>query len=107
MLNAFSFTGGFSLYAARGGATTVTNLDLSRHALAGAQRNFELNRITTSVGKCTHELLQADAFEWLAGNAERQFDLIVLDPPSLAKREAERNGASESGSRNQELGTEN
>lgn len=44
VLNAFSFSGGFSLYAARGGAKSATDLDLSRHALDSAKRNFVLNR---------------------------------------------------------------
>ena len=86
VLNAFSFSGGFSVYAARGGATCVTSLDLSRHALESAHRNFALN------GLPHHETIQADAFEWIAA-AQRKFDLIVLDPPSLAKRESERAGA--------------
>ncbi len=93
VLNAFSFSGGFSLYAARGGAKAVTDIDISRHALDSAQRNFDLNQATKAIARCPHESIQADAFEWLASNAERKFDLIVLDPPSLAKREAERAGA--------------
>lgn len=93
VLNAFSFSGGFSLYAARGGATSVTDLDISKHALAAAGRNFKLNASEPAVVACRHELVQADAFAWLAENPERKFDLIVLDPPSLAKREAEREGA--------------
>ena len=93
VLNAFSFSGGFSLYAARGGAKSVTDLDISAHALASAKRNFALNSGDAAIASCRHEPIQADVFEWLAGNAARKFDLIVLDPPSLAKREAERAGA--------------
>ena len=93
VLNAFSFSGGFSLYAARGGAPSVTDLDISKHALESAQRNFALNTGDKSIAACRHESIQADAFAWLAGNAARKFDLIVLDPPSLAKRETERAGA--------------
>ena len=93
VLNAFSFSGGFSLYAARGGATAVTDLDISAHALAGAGRNFELNRTLPAVGSCRQELVQADVFEWLAAERKRRFGLIILDPPSLAKRESERAGA--------------
>ena len=93
VLNAFSFTGGFSLYAARGGARSVTDLDISAHALAGAQRNFALNQSITALAECRHESIKADAFGWLRENRARQFDLIVLDPPSLAKRETERSGA--------------
>ena len=93
VLNAFSFSGGFSLYAAQGGASAVTDLDISSHALASAERNFALNQANAAVAACPRESIQADAFEWLAGNAKRQFELIVLDPPSLAKRESERLGA--------------
>jgi len=93
VLNAFSFSGGFSLYAARGGARTVTDLDLSAHALAGAKRNFVLNATNAAVTACQHELVQADAFVWLNQQPGRRFDLIILDPPSLAKREIERLGA--------------
>ena len=93
VLNAFSFSGGFSLYAARGGARSVTDLDISAHALESARRNFALNHSDPVVKKCRHEIIQADAFEWIAGNVDKKFDLIVLDPPSLAKRETERAGA--------------
>ena len=91
VLNAFSFSGGFSLYAARGGARSVTDLDISAHALASAERNFALNQ--TFVAHCQHERVQADTFDWLEKNAARKFDLIILDPPSFAKREAERTNA--------------
>jgi 23S rRNA (cytosine1962-C5)-methyltransferase len=88
VLNAFSFSGGFSLYAARGGAKSVTDLDISVHALTAAKRNLGLNKMNPALAGCRRELIQADAFDWLTGNAGRKFDLIVLDPPSLAKREA-------------------
>jgi len=93
VLNAFSFSGGFSVYAARGGAKSVADLDISKHALESAQRNFQLNWPQPATLACPREPIQADAFVWLAGNAKRKFDLIVLDPPSLAKRETERAGA--------------
>jgi 23S rRNA (cytosine1962-C5)-methyltransferase len=103
MLNAFSFSGGFSLYAARGGAKSVTDLDISAHALAGAKRNIVLNETISEVARCPHELLQADAFEWL-DETRRRFDLVVLDPPSLAKREVERANAIRAYSRLAEMG---
>ena len=93
VLNTFSFSGGFSLYAARGGAASVTDLDISSHALDSARRNFALNASDLNVARCQHETLQADAFEWLAQKFDRKFDLVILDPPSLAKREAERSVA--------------
>jgi 23S rRNA (cytosine1962-C5)-methyltransferase len=90
VLNCFSFSGAFSLYAARGGAGSVTNLDISSHALSSARRNFGLN---PGLRRAQPEDIQADAFEWLAANEERQFDLIILDPPSMARREVDREGA--------------
>jgi 23S rRNA (cytosine1962-C5)-methyltransferase len=93
VLNAFSFSGGFSVYAARGEAAEVTDLDLSAHALATAKRNFNLNKTRFAIQSCGHSVVQADAFEWLAGNRRRKFGLIILDPPSFAKRESERAGA--------------
>ena len=89
VLNVFSFTGGFSLYAARGGARSVTDLDISRHALDSAARNFSLN---PSLATVKRHAVQADAFRWLEDTDEK-YDLIITDPPSLAKREAEREGA--------------
>lgn len=92
VLNAFSFSGGFSLYAARGGARSVMDLDISEHALAGARRNFALND-DRSVCACDHRMVRADVFDWLKGQQKPAFDLAILDPPSLARQEAERAGA--------------
>ena len=92
VLNAFSFSGGFSVYAAHGGATSVTDLDISSHALESAKRNFALNQNFPIVAACRHETVQADAFEWIEKTTSK-FDLVVLDPPSLAKRAVEREGA--------------
>jgi 23S rRNA (cytosine1962-C5)-methyltransferase len=99
VLNAFSFTGGFSVYAAKGGAISVTDLDISQHALEGGRRNFRLNQSMLSVRKCSRAEIKADAFNWLNQNAENRFSLIILDPPSLAKRESERPRAIEAYSR--------
>jgi len=93
VLNLFSYSGGFSLYAARGGAASVCSLDISEHALAAARRNFALNQDQPAVARCRHETVQADAFVWLRQNPEQRFDLIVLDPPSLARRESEKDDA--------------
>jgi 23S rRNA (cytosine1962-C5)-methyltransferase len=91
VLNAFSFSGGFSLYAARGGAKSVTDVDISSHALESAQRNFELNMDVVS--GCEHQLVQADVFQWLERRSPDSYDLVILDPPSLAKRQTDRPGA--------------
>lgn len=96
-LNAFAYTGGFSLYAARGGAAEVLSLDASAPALAAAERNFALNQHVPAIAATRHRVLAADAFEALArlrGSGER-FDLVIVDPPALAKRAAEVRGALE------------
>jgi 23S rRNA (cytosine1962-C5)-methyltransferase len=93
VLNAFSFSGGFSLYAARGGAARVTDLDISAHALDSSRRNFGLNASVPAIAACSHTLEQADTFDWLAAQRRTEFDLVILDPPSLAKRESERHRA--------------
>jgi 23S rRNA (cytosine1962-C5)-methyltransferase len=86
-LNLFSFSGGFSVYSARGGARSVTDLDLSAHALASGARNFTRNMGHPAIAACTRHAIRADAFEWLRSSTVRRFDVIVLDPPSLAMRE--------------------
>jgi 23S rRNA (cytosine1962-C5)-methyltransferase len=93
VLNLFSYTGGFSVYTAAGGASEVCSVDISEHALAGAARNFALNRERRAVAACRHQIVRADVFEWLRQKFARRHDLIVLDPPSLAKKEAERSEA--------------
>ena len=103
VLNAFSFSGGFSVYAARGGATSVTDLDISAHALESAKRNFALNQSHPAVAACRHETAQGDAFAWLEASTAK-FNLVVLDPPSLAKRATEREGAIHAYERLNELG---
>ena len=90
VLNVFSFSGGFSLYAARGGARSVTDLDLSAHALEQARRNFALNQHLPTVAAARHDQVRADAFAWLGAESRAQYDVVVLDPPSLARRETER-----------------
>jgi 23S rRNA (cytosine1962-C5)-methyltransferase len=92
VLNVFSFSGGFSLYAARGGASSVTDLDISAYALDSAARNFSLNSNNSEIAKVKRHAVQADAFRWM-DEARETYDLIITDPPTLAKRESERAGA--------------
>lgn len=91
VLNVFAYTGGFSLYAARGGASRVISTDLSQPTLAAALRNFKLNQDDTAVAACDHEVLMGDAFQVLRQlrQSRRAFDMVVVDPPAFAKRQDE------------------
>lgn len=82
VLNCFSYTGAFSVYAARGGAHRITNVETSAEALQLARRNMELNGFD---GR-RDEYVEADVFKQLRSyrDSGRQFDLIVLDPPKFA-----------------------
>jgi 23S rRNA (cytosine1962-C5)-methyltransferase len=93
VLNAFSFSGAFSVYAAGAGARSVTDLDISVHALESSRRNHQLNSANPKVSACERDWVQADVFAWLQGKPAGSFDLVILDPPSLARRETERQGA--------------
>ncbi len=91
VLNVFAYTGGFSLYAARGGAREVLSVDTSQPALEAAQRNFNHNRSHPAIAVCRHEILGGDAFELIDNLAvkSRKFEMVILDPPSFAKSQAE------------------
>ncbi len=78
--NLFSYTGGFSVYAGRGGAAQIVSVDASEKAVRLAQTNMELN-----FGKSeNHRFEVADVFDFLK-NETAHFDVIVLDPPAFAK----------------------
>ena len=83
VLNLFSYTGAFSLYAARGGAAQMTSVDVADAANRDAERNFAMNGFSGQ----EHEFVTADCFDLLETYAKekRQFDVVVLDPPSLAR----------------------
>lgn len=91
VLDVFSYAGGFSIHALRGGAYRVVSLDISAPALEMARRNVALN-----FGEDPrHEAIVGDAFQELDRLAKQgeQFGIVVVDPPSFAKREKEVPGA--------------
>ncbi|MGI9244999.1 MAG: class I SAM-dependent rRNA methyltransferase [Verrucomicrobiales bacterium] len=92
VLNLFSHSGGFSIYAAAGGALSTTDVDISAHALAEAERNMALNLELAGVAACRHQVIRADAFKWLEDGVD-EYDLVIIDPPSLARRQVERERA--------------
>jgi 23S rRNA (cytosine1962-C5)-methyltransferase len=83
VLNLFGYTGGFSVYAAAGGARATTTVDLAAGAIASARRNFERNGLP--LGEPTR-LVTSDAFAFLTAAKERgeTWDLVISDPPSFA-----------------------
>ncbi len=82
VLNLFSYTGAFSLYAARAGASRVTSVDMSQPAARAARVNFELNGIDAD----RHEFLSEDVFEFLERTRQKglRYDVVICDPPSFA-----------------------
>lgn len=83
-LNTFCFSGSFSLGAAKYAGAVTTNVDASELALLWAKDNFTLNGLATDDG---HEFIKKDVFSALVGlnNQERQFDVILLDPPTISR----------------------
>ncbi len=79
VLNCFSYTGGFSVYAAST-AKSVASVDISKGAVDYAKKNFQLNGFTSS----KHEFIKKDVFEYLKTLKNGQYDMIILDPPSMA-----------------------
>ena len=80
VLNMFCYTGGFSVYALRGGASVVHSVDSSERAIEMTNRNIALNFPDAA----NHEAYATDAFSYLR-DMDNSYDLIVLDPPAFAK----------------------
>jgi len=81
VLNMFCYTGGFSVYALRGGAQLVHSVDSSTKAVELVNANVELN----FPGDSRHEAFAEDAFKFLQQMEVGAYDLIILDPPAFAK----------------------
>lgn len=86
VLDVFSYSGGFSVHALCGGAETVTSIDISQQALEMAEKNAALNKFS---GR--HVCLTMDAFDGMQRlvTYDKTFDLVIIDPPSFAKRASE------------------
>lgn len=83
VLNAFSYTGAFSVAAAMGGATKTVNVDVANRSKERTKEQFEVNGLDSE----QHEIRVMDVFSYLdyAKKHELQFDLIILDPPTFAR----------------------
>ncbi len=84
VLNLFSYTGGFSIFAAKGGAREVTSVDIAKVAIQAVDHNFKINELKTS-----HHDIATDAFAYLEklNTEKKKFDLVITDPPSFAPNE--------------------
>ncbi|EGQ9832731.1 class I SAM-dependent methyltransferase [Vibrio vulnificus] len=93
VLNCFSYTGGFGLYALKGGAKRVINADVSPPALDTAKFNAELNEFDISKKRAV--FLNADVFKLLREYRDQgtTFDVVIMDPPKFAESKAQLNGA--------------
>jgi 23S rRNA (cytosine1962-C5)-methyltransferase len=80
VLNCFAYTGGFSVYAAKGGAKEVVSVESSEPAVQMGRRNFERNQL----GPEQSVWAQQDVFDYLR-TTKKEFDLIILDPPAFCK----------------------
>ncbi len=89
VLNVFAYTGGFSVYAARGGAREVVSVDISSHAMEAAVRNMGHNQHFPAVAAASYETIAEDAFDVLTRmeTQKRQFDMVIIDPPMFAQNE--------------------
>lgn len=81
ILNTFSYTGGFSIYALVNHAKKVVSVDTSKHAIEMVEENIRLNGIDHS----KHEGLVEDVKIFLRNLSPNEFDIIILDPPAFAK----------------------
>ena len=86
VLNAFGYTGGFSVTALKGGARRAVTVDSSKKAITEAERNLELNGYSIEENPCH----VADMKDYVKDMREGAFDLIILDPPAFAKRHQDR-----------------
>jgi 23S rRNA (cytosine1962-C5)-methyltransferase len=80
ILDAFSYSGGFSVYALAAGAQSVLSLDSSVEALKLCTENVRINNLEKN-----HEVVNADCFTYLRSLKKDYFDLIILDPPAFTK----------------------
>lgn len=88
VLNTYSYSGGFSLAAIKGGAELVHSVDASQGAIDLLEDNIQLN----GFGDKNHQSHKADVLEYLK-DSEEKYDIIVLDPPAFAKHMSARHNA--------------
>lgn len=95
VLNVFSYTGGFTVYAFNGKCRSVVEIDSNRLALDAARKNLELNFPEAEFSSLDYQQMFGDAFKLLAEleKDHKQFDIVILDPPAFAKSKAHKKNA--------------
>lgn len=90
LLNLFSYTGGFSIFGALGGASNVVSVDIAKKAVEACNRNFEVNEFKTK-----QSAIAIDAFKFIddAVKDKTKFDVVVTDPPSFAPNQKAKDAA--------------
>lgn len=88
VLNCFSYTGGFSVYALHGKAAHVDMVEIDQTACQLCEKNLQLNHFSDA----SYQIMQGDAFDFLAQES-LDYDLVILDPPAFAKKRKELEGA--------------
>jgi len=88
VLNAFCYSGGFSVYAAKSGAALIHSVDSSKKAIELTDKNYLLNSLPAGI----HQSFVSDVFEFMQGK-ENQYDIIILDPPAFAKHRDSKHNA--------------
>lgn len=87
VFNGFCYTGGFSVYALKGGAKHVVSIDSSAVALELLEKNLTINSF-----EGTHETIKENVLTWL-GETDQKFDIVIVDPPAFAKSLSKRHNA--------------
>ena len=87
LVNLFSYTGGFSIYSGLGQASSVTSVDISPKAIDLCNKNWQLNNLAQN-----HNGVCEDVFDYIDNSGE-QFDLVMVDPPSMAHSEKQKPSA--------------
>ena len=88
VLNCFAYSGGFSIYAAKAGASSVTSVEVQERAINNMKTNFELNQLSAG----SYRFVQDDVFDFLRTDRDT-YDVIVLDPPAFCKHKRQVNEA--------------
>lgn len=81
VLNLFAYTGSFTVYAAAGNAQQITTVDMSKTYLTWAKRNLTYNKLYDDK---IHSFIQEDVLQYLNDTKQKEFDLIILDPPTFS-----------------------